>query len=76
MNNIRRKRLKEIKDRLESIASDIDMVRDDEQDSLDNLPENLQCSVRADDIQEKIDLLEEIYDDVTDVVDKIDEVIL
>ena len=76
MNNIRRKRLKEIKDRLEGIASDIDIVREEEQDSLDNLPENLQCSTRADDIQENTDSLEEIYDNVTDVIDQIDEVIL
>ena len=50
---------------------------DEEQDYLDNLPENLQQSVRADDAQENIDDLSEavyIMDNLNDEIDDIDYV--
>lgn len=76
MNNIRRKKLRELKERLVAISSEIEIVRDDEQDSLDSMPENLQCSIRADSIQDNIDSLDEICENINNAIDGIEEVIL
>ena len=73
MNNQRRKSLRrvvnfmrslwsvenddDIKEKLKEAADTIERELDAEQDSLDNLPENLQMSQRADDYSDNIDSL-------------------
>lgn len=73
MNNQRRKSLRKvvnlmrslwsvenddnIKEKLREAADTIEQELDAEQDSLDNLPENLQMSQRADDYSDNIDCL-------------------
>lgn len=68
MNNTRRKELSEIikdlgtvqdKDDLYATISELECIKDDEQYYYDNIPENLQCSQRADDSEEAIDNMEE-----------------
>ena len=41
MNNDRRKQLREIITVLENVKGDLEAIRDDEQDYMDNIPENL-----------------------------------
>ena len=55
MNKSRRKRLSTIWNELESIA-------EEEQDALDSLPENLQCSDKAEQMEEAIEAIEEAKD--------------
>ena len=40
MNNTRRKALEDINRKLEDIKSDLEMLRDEEQEYIDNMPEN------------------------------------
>ncbi len=42
MNNKRRKSISELRDKLEDIKGEIEMLRDEEQDYLDNMPESMQ----------------------------------
>ena len=44
MNNNRRKEIRNVIEQLESIQTQIENIRDDEQDCIDNMPENLQES--------------------------------
>ena len=40
MNKIRRKALEEIRTKIEDVKSDLEMLRDEEQEYIDNMPEN------------------------------------
>ncbi|KAK9680648.1 hypothetical protein QE152_g38908 [Popillia japonica] len=62
--NERRKRLKEAIELIERATAVVEEIKDEEQEALENLPENLQESERADNMQECIDLLEEIQGDL------------
>lgn len=66
MNNVRRKRLKQAQDLLNSAAQIVDQVKDDEQDAYDNLPESFQES-------DKGQRMEEAIDHLTDALNAIEE---
>jgi vacuolar-type H+-ATPase subunit I/STV1 len=42
MNNARRKQINELIDRIDELQSQLESVRDEEQEYFDNMPENLQ----------------------------------
>lgn len=53
---------------LETCAEEIEGVRDEYQESLDNMPENFQQGQTGEEIQEKIETLEGFADSLRDVV--------
>lgn len=53
---------------LERVKEDLVDVMNQEQDVLDNMPENLQASERADKISEGIDYLQEAIDALDSIV--------
>lgn len=57
----------EIEDVLQACADGIDGVRDEYQNSLDNMPDGLQTGTTGQEIQEKIDALEEFSSNLTSV---------
>lgn len=59
MNKQRRIRLKEANSYLDRAMQIVSSVKDEEQDSLDNLPENLQGSERCTIMEDAIDALED-----------------
>ena len=81
MNNTRRKtisriltRLTEISEEIESILSDIELVKDEEEESFENIPENLQESDRyqareaaVDNLNNAYDLWQEAFESIEDV---------
>ena len=89
MNKSRRKRIAAAIDNLEritnydsieSIKSEIEDILWEEEDAYDNMPENLQYSMRGeesseaiDNLQEAVDLLEEAIDIINDINDINDE---
>jgi tetratricopeptide (TPR) repeat protein len=89
MNKSRRKRIAVAIDNLEritnydsieSIKSEIEDILWEEEDAYDNMPENLQYSIRGeesseaiDNLQEAVDLLEEAIDIINDINDINDE---
>ena len=75
MNNERRKALAGISKEITSIKERLEFLRDDEQNSLDNLPENLQCGAKADTMQEKIDSLDTVIDSLQDNLDEIENIV-
>ena len=75
MNKKQRKQLQDLCDKAEELKQDVEMIRDDEQDKIDNLPDSLQGSSKEDEYQEGIDALDEIINSLDDVIDKFQEVI-
>jgi hypothetical protein len=56
------KEISDIVDALQTCAEEIGAVRDEYQDSYDNLPDNFRDGQQGEDIQEKIDGLQEFED--------------
>lgn len=75
MNATRRKQLAKLVEQLESIMSDIDTIREQEQEAYDNMPDSIQESERGDRMSEIIDSIQYAYDNVSDAVDNINEAI-
>lgn len=73
MNKIRRKRILEIKEVILREKDKLQFLLDEEQDYYDNMPENLQGSVRGSDSEDAIDTLEECIEVLEEVVDKLSD---
>lgn len=70
MNNERRQRIRKLIEQLETINSEIEELRADEQDAFVNMPESLQSSERGDKAQEAISNLENC--DLSDVISSLE----
>lgn len=82
MNNQRRKEINNVKEEIKfllektkMVKTEIERIQDDEQDYLDNMPENLQYSMRAEDSQEAIDNFGDAIDCLDEVIDYLNEII-
>ena len=73
MNKQRRKAIGDIYDKLIDIQSDLECIRDEEQEAFDNLPESIQCAERGERMEEYISSLDEALDYVGYAVDSLDE---
>lgn len=71
MNDNRRKNLKRALSMLESANQIISQAADQEQDSLDNLPESLQSSERYEKMEDAVLLLESAIEDIDSASDKL-----
>lgn len=72
MNKQRRARLSEAHSLLGRAVSIVERAKDEEQDSFDNLPENLQSSERGELMEETIDELQTAIDSINDAMEHID----
>ena len=75
MNKRKRGNLKTAITYLNSAIAIISSVRDDEQYSLDNMPENLETSERYENMENAIDSLEDALDSIECAKNSIDEAI-
>ena len=73
MNKQRREELLKVKTVLESLATTLERIKDDEEFAYDNMPENFQDSERADISQNAIDNLEYAVDSMEEVIDYLSE---
>lgn len=73
MNKERRNLLKTASSFLDKAIDAINEARDDEQDCLDNLPENLQGSERYETMESAIESLEEALDKIDEAKDCIED---
>lgn len=74
MNKQRRKRIQEIKKKLIVIKDELNSVLDEEQMVFDNTPENLQCSIKGSESEDAIDILEECSEDLEKIIDRLIEI--
>lgn len=73
MNKDRRNRLQEVKESLDDVISQIEEIRDEEQEALDNMPDSFQQAERGDRMQTAIDTMDEAISAIGDVQQTIDE---
>ena len=74
MNKQRRDRIQKIKYTLRSIKDELNVVLDEEQLVFDNIPENLQCSIKGAESEEAIDILEECLEDLEKIINRLTEI--
>ena len=75
MNRKRREILKRAKDHLGTASVLISQALDEEEDSLDNLPENLMESERYEKMENAVDALNDASDGIDEGIEKINEAI-
>lgn len=68
MNKDRRSRLRKIIDQITDLKSGIEEIKEEEQDSFDNLPESLQQGEKGSKMEEAISNME----DATNAIDEIE----
>ena len=74
MNNIRRKRIANLIQRIGYIKEELEDILNEEQDYYDNIPENLLGSERAEIAEEAIGLLEEANDSLDNIVENLEDI--
>ena len=72
MNKLRRKKLQEIREQIDILKCELEEVRDEEQDSFDNLPESLQYSERGETMEANVSNLDEAISNLEYALDNID----
>jgi hypothetical protein len=74
MNKQSRKSVAIAIDTIRSVINDLEYIRDDEQDKMDNMPENLQMSERYEAMETAVDALENAITSLEDAVDSLEEI--
>jgi hypothetical protein len=73
MNKDRRKRIDEAIKKLEDAQTILEECRDEEQDYLDNIPENLQGSERYETAEAAVDALDSACENLEEVISSAEE---
>ena len=74
MNRERRKKIKNISLLLEEIQNKTESIKDDEEYAFDNMPEGIQSSMRGDESQEAIELLDVALEKIEEAIALLQEV--
>lgn len=72
MNKARRKELSRAVELLEEAQSIIESCRDEEQEYMDNMPENLQESEKYYVAEETVNNMDEAYDKIGEAIDSVE----
>ena len=72
MNKDRRKRLANIIEKIRDNVADLEMLKDEELNAFDNLPEGLQCSLRGEAMEDAIDAMDTAIDDINSALDDLE----
>lgn len=72
MNAVRRKVITSIQDQIEALRSELESIKDDEQEYFDNMPDSIQCSGKGDKADAAIAALDEVIDALVDAVDTLE----
>ena len=74
MNKKRRQKIRDIRKEIENCKENLQKILDEEQDYFDNMPENLQGSVRGSDSEDAIDTMESCIDDLENIIKELTEI--
>ena len=81
MNRERRKEIKQVNNKIETIItnleeckSDIESIQMDEEWAFDSLPEGFQEGIRGDDMQNAIDEMEDSIDKIDNIIKQLNDI--
>ena len=74
MNKQRRNEISSIVSELENLKSRLESVHMEEERVFDNMPENLQYSMRGEESQEAIDCMSEAISNLEEAIDQLNEI--
>jgi flagellar biosynthesis chaperone FliJ len=74
MNKERKNRIFVVNNRLNVLAEELRSIKEEEENYYDNIPENLQGSMRAEESEDIIDILDEVTEHIREVVDQLREI--
>lgn len=72
-----KKRKESIKDQITSLRNaqrNLEDILREEENTYDNMPENLQCSLRGMDSEDAIDILTEVIETLTEIIDSLEDI--
>ena len=73
MNIFRRKEIGNLISQIEEITDALENIKSDEEEYRDNIPENLQSSVRYEKAEEAICMMEDAIDNLSDAMSNLEE---
>lgn len=68
MNNARRKQIADAIQKIEEAKTLLEIVRDEEQDAFDNIPEGIQSSERGQKMEAAISSMDDAINDIENIV--------
>lgn len=71
MNKARREAIRKVIDKVDEARWDLDVIRDEEQEAYDNMPESLQESERGETMTEGLEILDSIIDSLEEISDNL-----
>lgn len=74
MNKTRRKQITNLIGKIEALKSDLEWVRDEEQEYFDNIPENLQTGIRAEESEEALSLMDDAIDGLDSAITELESI--
>lgn len=75
MNIRRKKQIEKLIPILEDLQSDIEIIKDEEQEALDNTPDSLQGSERYEISEAAVDSMDSAWDSIQEAIDYLQEII-
>lgn len=74
MNAQRRKTLEKIKDALDELRTQLEDIKEEEENAYNSLPENLQYSERGDRMCDYMDTMSDAVDALEEIVERLEEI--
>ena len=74
MNKQRRQKIRDVRKEIENCKESLQKILDEEQYYFDNMPENLQGSVRGTDSEDAIDTIETCIEDLENIINELMEI--
>ena len=74
MNKKRRQKIRDVRKEIENCKENLQKILDEEQDYFDNMPENLQGSMRGSDSEDAIDTMENCIEDLENIIKELTEI--
>lgn len=74
MNKQRRQKIRDVRKEIENCKENLQKILYEEQDYFDNMPENLQGSMRGSDSEDAIDTMENCIEDLENIINELMEI--
>lgn len=73
MNNKRRQKIRDVVSKMEGLTSDLEYIKDEEDESRANMPENLESSEQYEKSEQISDTIEDAITDIKDALNTISD---